>query len=85
MIKRFLGGQSLIGTAIIGTATVIAALFSSWAMGSGKIEAVNTDLAGKMSVTDQRVAKLEEAITTIKSDNSEIKQDIKELLKRGTK
>ena len=73
----------------IGTTWIIgigATVVLAWAgsmltqsnMFNSKVDVVKTDLGA----TNQRVATLEEAIKTIKDDNTIIKSDIKEILRR---
>lgn len=69
---------SLIGWGLIIGMATISGIIASGRFTDNKVEVVKTE----QMATVQRVAKLEEAVLTIKQDNAEIKRDIKELLRR---
>ena len=67
----------------VGVATFLGGIF--WAKVSetdSAIAKVREESVAANVETVQRVARLEEAIITVKTDTSEIKADIRELLKR---
>lgn len=74
------GQISLMGILGIGASVLIFAIggyVAQTVRTDDKIDTVNTQI-GSVS---ERAAKLEEAINTIKLDNSEIRRDIKEILR----
>ena len=77
-----LGGQvGLVQVIGWGLSLAVAVTGFMWT----KISSTDADVGSvkvEQSKTNERVAKVEEAITTIKTDNAEIKQDIKTLLQR---
>ena len=83
LISRLRKGEISIMTAIIAAVgTVIAATVTGY-VAQSKAAKIEIDESRKdVYAVVERVAKLEEAVTTIKSDNAEIKRDIKEILKR---
>ena len=64
-----------IATTLIGIVATGAFAFTANSISSVK------DVTIKSNETAERVAKLEEAITTLKSDQSEIKADVKAILR----
>ena len=81
MIKYLKGQIGLIQVIGWGLSLAVAVTGFMWT----KISSTDTEVGlvkTEQFKANERVAKVEEAITTIKTDNAEIKQDIKTLLQR---
>ncbi len=77
--------MQIVGGMLIAAVTVAGSIFASKITASAEIkDTINetkTELSSSISVDRQNIATLNEAITTIKTDNAEIKRDIKDILK----
>lgn len=68
----------LVSWSIAITTTAVGIFWAKVSATDNRVDNVKEE----QSITKERTAKLEEAVETIKKDNSEIKTDIKELLRR---
>lgn len=80
-------GQLTFGIgAIIATGTLIASVLTSYFTTANTqdraINASEVRVTQRVTDTNERVAKLEEAVTTIKESQIETQKDIKEILRR---
>ena len=81
MSKRFIVGTVSI-MAVVGTATTIILALSGYFASSifstnSRVDAIAKEVADK----GERLSKVEEAVVTIKQDNRETREDIKNFLK----
>lgn len=77
-------GQTTIQMAVnIGgiVAAILVSYFGSQLNINDKISTSQAQVMTEISSDRERISRLEEAITTIKGDNEEIKSDVKEILK----
>lgn len=80
MFRKSNGQISILGLLGVGTSIMLSGIgfyVAQIVRTDSKIEKVNVEI----TADKQRIAVLEEAIKTIKDDNGDIKEDIKEILK----
>ena len=72
--------MSIVGWGVAIALAAVGSMTASNIRTDDKIEIVKEDVKTGQLEVSQRVATLEEAITTLKTDNQEIKRDIKSIL-----
>ena len=82
VIHKLKGEVTMFSVIVGAVASIIAAGITAYGVQSATASAQIEKQRQDTSAIVERVAKLEEAVSTIKTDNAEIKGDIKELLRR---
>ena len=80
MFRNESGQINLLGIVGIGVTIAIASI-TTFIGANYRNDAKVDTVKAEVSVNGQRLSKLEEAISTLKADNAEIKQDIKTIIK----
>ncbi len=79
MINRQSGQISLIE--LVGIASgILMATIGGWMANNYRTDDKIGSVKTEIGMTNERTARLEEAITTLKTDNQEIKSDVKQIL-----
>ena len=74
-------GQITLPAILIGLGAMALTTFGFYTASNVRTDNKIGEVQKETNLVSERTAKLEEAITTLKSDNTEIKRDLKEVLK----
>ena len=85
MAQKFIKGQINIIGIVLASAGMAMTAFGFYTASNVRTDNRIGEIKTEQSAEKERIAKLEEAITTIKQDNAIIKSDIKTILQKLTK